>query len=199
MINNPKCFVCHEACLGLKGQDVICDTFYTLSGVEDKQMLEAQAFGEFHLKCLMSSQWGNYWSKRILNNLVLVRHYPIIGEINGVTVLRNERIRTTFLLGNNGWRTEVYDKDMKERIPASGEFHLPVKHDFNVNLLDYPTVASEIQNASSKNEDFPLVALVDRLGAHAEYNEFLPDHLAQFILTDIDIERPSRLPDESML
>ena len=127
-------------------------------------MLEAEAFGECHLRCLINSPWGEYWSKRILSNYVLIRKIPTIGQIGSVKVLRNERIRTTFLFGNDGWMADVHDQYMKQRISVNGGFHLPVKEAFDIDLLDFPNIAHEIRSAFLNNKSFALQMLIDKLG-----------------------------------
>ncbi|HEX2908202.1 MAG TPA: hypothetical protein VHO69_15130 [Phototrophicaceae bacterium] len=220
-MRQAKCFICQNLCLYLAGQDTFCDTYMRLHEAEDSLMIEAEAFGECHLKCLINSPWGEYWSRGIFRHLVSDRNYPVIGEIEGITILRNARTRMTFLLRENGWTTAIPDQHLRERVAVNNGFYLPVKQVFEVILPDKPDLVQEVREGLSNKKAYPLPKLIDKLGlqpylfypdavqsgllhfreanvppeaisTHAEYNEFLPTRVVEFILAKIDI-RPTIL------
>src|SRR5258706_7026781 len=158
-----KCFVCGNRCLGLKGQDTLCDTIFLQQGHEDKKVIKAKDFGECHLSCLIKSEWGAFWASRIMENLVQVRHYAVIAHSKTTTLLRSDKLRTTYLIRDDGWIADIHDKALQKSTIVNAGYLLPVKEVFYLPLSDMPPLIDEIKSAFQNRHHYYLRDLLNAL------------------------------------
>ena len=92
MAGQHDCCFCRRRVIGLAGQDCVLDTFYLLDEPEDREVCDAAAFGQCHIKCLVESRWAGFWRRRRLANLIDVRGYDVLAEDDHGVALFNSRM-----------------------------------------------------------------------------------------------------------
>jgi hypothetical protein len=156
----PLCPFCQKEVLGLVGQDICLDTFYLQDNEEDKQIVEMGIYGMCHFLCLISDNLGNFWSKRILENMTLVRKFPIIAVQNNITLLRNNRMRETIAIRQDGWVAYIRDDALTARIELDQGCFIPNIHELNLDLSDHPSLADVIQTTLNQDRSYPIREIV---------------------------------------
>ncbi len=158
-----NCFICGNRVLGLQGQDVFLDTFYLHDEIMDQHVTDQQAFGDCHAICLADSARGDFWGKRIRENMMLVRHFSLLAETSSITLVRNQAMKESVIIDRSGLVIYVSDRSLKKSRSVVEGWLLPIQHEFNVDLSDQPQLARIISISLATTGQFPLHELIKRL------------------------------------
>lgn len=65
-LSRYNCSLCKKPIIGIKGQDLVLDTYLLSESIEDKRILEKGIFGSVHIKCLLNDYSNyNFWHKKL--------------------------------------------------------------------------------------------------------------------------------------
>lgn len=116
-----KCFLCNSKVLGLIGQDAFLDPYNLTSKCEgDNLILNSEAFGECHIKCLIDSPFGILWSDILKRNDTENFTEESIKFINDWFICRNERGRENRIRRSDGYFLTLNDKELKNPKKKNG-------------------------------------------------------------------------------
>ena len=130
----PTCPFCGRIVLGLKGQDVVLDTFFLDGEDADRRLVRDGLYGDCHIFCLERSDCGRLWGNRILKNFRDVRHFGLIESTSPFHLLRNPNVPESVIVSDLGGYLIVNDNDLRERVEREVDWLFPVDSFFEAIL-----------------------------------------------------------------
>lgn len=174
-MNLPSCCFCREPLLELRGQ-FQCLPAYLLLPTDD-ELRAANALGDAHLTCLLTSGFGPTWSERSLGHARSVLRLAAVGERDGAIALRNPNMRETQIFWTDGRWTAVQDRLLDTAEPTEGGVLLRLDEEYNMEFSPHRAVVEEIRAALVAEGRYPLGRLVEHLGVSDRVAH--PDALAR--------------------
>jgi hypothetical protein len=155
-----NCFICGDLVLGIQGQDDNFEPYY----VEDeREALAAGKYGPCHVLCLVTSHWGEYWSRQRIRHMEETLGLPRVFELGGLVVFQNTREQAAIVVRQDGAEFKVaYSSPVNAREIPGGHL-LPVKQAWNLYLPQHPQVVRKIREALLQSGSYPLPELTSAL------------------------------------
>lgn len=162
-MNKERCFICGNIVLGLRGQDLYLDTYF-LQG-DDSDILDNNAFGECHVKCLHSFRCRSLWRKRIIENFIYSRKFkPVESSLIGHDVLWNPGMKEFVVVDPGSSFRFVGVRSLHEWKSVGAIYLRTIEEMLRVDLSGSVTLLEEVlQRGVLGGEGFPLIAMIDRL------------------------------------
>lgn len=152
-----NCFICRKPILGLKGQDLVLDSYLLTGSGEDKKILDNETFGSVHIKCLSEDAFAfNFWRTRLLEHYSAGSFYKYKDDIlinnNSAEIMSFESIQIFSVR-----KIEIQSVDDAQNNIAS-------EHEINVDLTSLGrNDLNQISEALKKRNLFPLIELIGKL------------------------------------
>ena len=156
-LSNFICYICKKPVLGLKGQDVILDTYLLNDSLESKAVLQSENYGRVHLTCLsQDSHYWDFWRSRLHENFV-TRGYTVWSE----QILVNKNAKELVIFEPNRWfsvrNTEIVSLDQATQ-------KIQVRHEVNLILSNLSKKETDqISDHLHKPSGYQLNDLIARL------------------------------------
>jgi hypothetical protein len=183
MSSQPNCFICGNRVLGLRGQDIVLDTFYLQAHEEAADIIAQNAFGEAHLKCFVGSQWSGAWAQCIAENLIHVRRFETLLNRTDLQILRNPKMREVALIRADGWIRFLSERSLGAARSSPAGVSIAVKEEMSVVLPENQALLGNLEQAFHAKQYAHLSELVVALGV-ADYLLF-PDSIRAGAITPV--------------
>ncbi len=130
----PTCPFCGRIVLGLKGQDVVLDTFFLGGEDADRRLVRDGLYGDCHVFCLEQSDCGPIWADRILRNFRDVRNFAVAEAAPPFHLLRNPNLPESVMISALGGYLVVADNELAGRVERDADWLFPVDSFFEAFL-----------------------------------------------------------------
>ena len=132
------------------------DTVFLKGDLIDKEILSEEAFGEVHYACLQQSRFSTHWTKRVLENFLLVRRFQEVHRESRFIVLQNAATKQKIVVFTGRWFQIPETK-------LDSETFL-IRQELNVDLSDHAEVEKRLRQEVCKDGFAQLVTLLDGIG-----------------------------------
>ncbi|MES2793703.1 MAG: hypothetical protein V4719_29080 [Planctomycetota bacterium] len=155
------CIFCSLPVLGLAGQDQMLDTFDL---VDTDEAFQAEAWGECHSACLLSTKWGQQWAKLRLRSETRRGRSPLIYRDAEFCAFRNEVMKYTNVVCANGEYVTILDSDLDRIQPTAGGWLIPMTEKVSWNLVKMVDAVRDLKQELKRSRVASLWTFLTALG-----------------------------------
>ena len=169
----PTCPFCGRIVLGLKGQDVVLDTFFLGGEDADRRLLRDGFYGDCHVFCLEQSGCGPIWGDRILKNFRDVRKLAVVEAAPPFHLLRNPNLPESVIISALGGYLVIADNELRGSVERDADRLFAVDGSFEALLTKEnqesigPAAMQQLSEAYRAEHQGSLKSLLEVLGIAA--------------------------------
>lgn len=155
------CSFCGKATLGLIGQDEILDTCILQPG---DAAIQANAYGDCHVRCLSKSEWGFHWHQCVRRWYQGHQSIRELDLANGLIAFVNSANGTTEILKVNGMHWTFRSAWVASLSRVDDQIYLlPRATDYTFSFGDRIELASAVQSELTLSTTYSLLSLASSL------------------------------------